>query len=140
MVFAIEAGNLYCIILRVFVLVSLLAEIGHVEEPKEEKSHPIFCTEPTLKDLSNDIIVPLKSKWREIGIQLGVSPDELDVYYDVRNRNIPLCFTDVLEKWRKSDQLPYTWATILEILESPFIGESAVASAIKNKLIAKAEK
>ena len=119
----------------------LLEEISSVEEPKEEESHhPIFSTEPTLKELSNDIIVPLKSKWREIGIQLGVSPDELDTYYDVRNRNIPLCFTDVLEKWRKSDQLPYTWATILEVLESPFIGEVAIANSIKKKLVTKAEK
>lgn len=118
----------------------LLTEPGSEEEPEEDEPHPILGTQPTLKDLSNDIVVPLKSKWREIGIQLGVSPDDLDMFYDIRNRNIPLCFTDVLEKWRKSDELPYTWATILEILESPFIGEVAVASAIKKKLIRKAEK
>ena len=118
----------------------MLLEDSPVEEPQEKEPHPIFSTEPTLKDLSNDIVVPLKSKWREIGIQLGVSPDELDTYYDTRNRNIPLCFTDVLEKWRKSDELPYTWATILDVLESPFIGEVAIANAIKKKLITKAQK
>ena len=98
---------------------------------------PILQKAPTLVELTNMVVPPLRNKWRDIGIQLGIKPNDLDAIYDRRNRNPNHCFADVFSQWEDSNNLPYTWAVILEVISSEYVNELAVAKSIEQKLIDK---
>ena len=100
--------------------------------------HPAFAEPPSVQDLTNKVAVPLQHKWREIGIQLGVSPGKLDAIYDRRNRNALQCITDVLlEEWKKSCEVAFTWGGLITALESPYVGENAYTNNLKKFIIHK---
>ena len=63
-------------------------------------------------------------------MNLGLEPDTLDSIHsdDIRS------FIKVLDLWKKRQSSPYTWSTILEILNRPSINNNELAKEIKKKL------
>lgn len=120
-----------CYLNHLFIVLKLEEDKGHIIT-----DHRAFAEHPSVIDLTNKVAVPLQHKWREIGIQLGVSTGKLDAIYDRRNRNALQCITDVLlEEWGKLDAVSYTWGGLITALESPYVGETVYTNDLKKFVI-----
>ena len=84
------------------------------------------------RDLLNTLL-PKSARWKLIGIQLGLSPDDLDIIeancVDVEER-----LMKVLQKWFKSNPNP-TWKDIITALKTPALGELKLAQEIEEKFV-----
>ena len=65
-----------------------------------------------------------------IGLALGIKPDQLNTILEKR-KDVILCYSDVFTVWEKTvDPTDFTWATIVEALESPIVEENKLARDI----------
>lgn len=99
-------------------------------------SHEALQTEPSHRDLLNLVAAVIPNKWKEVGIQLGLSPGELDVIYDRQNRDAKKCYMDVFDTWKKEEKR--TWASLIEALSSPYVSATTLATEISKKIIERA--
>ena len=90
---------------------------------------------PTHLDLMNKIATSIPTRWRDIGLQLGLSTVDLDIiearYLGEYNR----CFSCVFSAWEKQLTRPYTWCSILQALRSPMLAEHRLAEEIQASLV-----
>ena len=98
-------------------------------------THPALQTEPSLPDLSNLVAAKIPNKWKEVGIQLGHSRNELDAINDQRSRNALHCYTDVFDTWMKKDRR--TWVMLINALTSPAVDAKQLAYTISLDIIKK---
>ena len=75
----------------------------------------------------------MTAKWHSIGVQLGVNPaqlEEIESNYRTANRR----FSEVINFWlRRNTRVAVSWKSLVEILESPFIGEKGLAMGLRKK-------
>ena len=95
-------------------------------------------SEPTMEGLMNDVAAVVPAKWRFVGIQLKVPQRDLD---DIQsqmagrpNSNLH-AFEVMLAKWSTLDPYQYTWSTIIGALETPSVGEVALAAELRTKYL-----
>ncbi len=95
-------------------------------------------------DLSEkDLIVVLKAaysartKWYNIGLELGVQSDTLDSIRDRFDDPID-CLREVLRPWLKGISPRATWRCLVDALRSCIIGEEKLASELEAKYCTKA--
>ena len=102
-------------------------------------SHPHHCYitgAPELKDLMNKIAVVIPAKWRPVGIQLGLSPGNLD---NIQSQNAGKpdsnleSFEKMFTQWKLLIPSPYTWSTIIDVLQTPAVGEVQLANTLAMK-------
>ena len=93
-------------------------------------------SEPELSDLMNEIATEIPTKWRDVGIQLGLDQVVLDGIALISLGDINHCYSNVFTRWknRNSAAHPYTWSTIVQALQTQAVGESRLADKIKSKL------
>ena len=91
---------------------------------------------PELQDLMNVVAAKIPSKWRDMGVQLGVDQDVLEGIASISPGDINRCYSNVFTRWKNqnSTMYPYTWSTIVQALETQAVGEKRLADEIKNKL------
>ena len=84
------------------------------------------------RDLLNTLL-PKSARWNLIGIQLGLSPDDLDIieanFVDVEDR-----LRKVLQKWFNSNP-NQTWKDVITALKIPALGEFKLAQEIEEKFV-----
>lgn len=87
-----------------------------------------------LPDLLNLVVTCIPSKWRTFAIMLELPNLDFDTYpiHDAKE-----CFVRVLCEWKKAGQPDYSWDTVLNILEMPFLNEQRLAMEVRSKLILK---
>ena len=56
-------------------------------------------SEPKLLDLMNEVAAVIPSKWRDIGLQLGLSQGVLEGIATISPRSINLCYSNVFTLW-----------------------------------------
>ena len=93
-------------------------------------------SEPELPDLMNKIAGVIPSKWRNIGLQLGVDKDVLEGIASRRLEDYSLCYSDVFSRWKSNNSAthPYIWATVVQVLQAPAVDEQGLAKKIKDEL------
>ena len=93
-------------------------------------------SEPELPDLMNEVAAEIPSKWRDVGVQLGVEHSVLEGIATISLGDTNHCYSNVFIRWKNQhlETHPYTWSTIVHALESRAVGEKRLASSIKNKL------
>ena len=86
----------------------------------------------------NDVAAVVPAKWRLVGIQLKVPQRDLD---DIQSRmagspysNLH-AFEGALNKWSTLNPHQYTWSTIIGALETPSVGEVALAAKLRTKYL-----
>lgn len=91
-------------------------------------------TIPNLELLCEDII-PETSKWKDIAKNLEISYSEIECISKESHNgtHIEECFRKVFGVWEKHCKPPYTWDTIVRVLESPNVDEKNLATKIRNK-------
>ena len=76
----------------------------------------------------------IPSKWKRVGVSLGISMGVLDGI-DLHRRGDPLeCFSDVFTYWQQQStpQSPANWATLVTVLRSNYVGEEELSDTIQN--------
>ena len=84
------------------------------------------------RDLLNSLFLKA-AKWNSIGIQLGLSTDELDT---IRANCIDVeeCLRKVLQKWHDNTLNP-TWREVITALRSPGVDEMRLAKDLEHKMV-----
>ena len=75
-----------------------------------------------------------KLKWFQVGIQLEIDPTTLEVF-ETQSQDPMRCYSNVFTMWKKERKHPYTWATIIEVLETSAVNERQVAKELREWLI-----
>ena len=77
-------------------------------------------------------VAPIPSKWKDVGLQLGLDHGVLEGIGGDNSH----CYMDVFTRWEKQNSTthPYTWSTIVHVLQTPAVGEEKLADKIKIKL------
>eukprot|EP00731_Ephydatia_muelleri_P033985 Em0044g5a len=92
---------------------------------------------PKLEDLMNEIGAVIPSKWRDVGVQLGIAPGVLDGIQrqnTEKPRSCQVSFEQVFNEWRlQGSKTTYTWTHIIGILRRPAIGENDLAETLATK-------
>ena len=66
---------------------------------------------------------------RKIGIQLGIPNHKIKQFEDSDN-----VFSDVMDYWLKGNtEVPTTWESLVNALESPYVGEVGLARLLRKK-------
>ena len=93
-------------------------------------------SEPELSDLMNEVAAEIPSKWRDVGVQLGVDHSVLEGIATISLGDTNQCYSNVFIRWKNQhlEAHPYTWSTIVHALESRAVGEKRLASRIMNGL------
>ena len=91
-------------------------------------------SEPELSDLMNEVASKITAKWKQISIQLGLTPSDQECFL-ASTPNDPLqCFTSVFRVWKSRATRLYTWSTVIQALESPAVDEMRLAQELRTKL------
>eukprot|EP00731_Ephydatia_muelleri_P018872 Em0011g912a len=92
---------------------------------------------PKLEDLMNEIGAVIHSKWRDVGVQLGIAPGVLDGIQRQnaeKPRSCQASFEQVFNEWKlQGSETTYTWTHIIGILRRPAIGENDLAETLATK-------
>ena len=88
---------------------------------------------PELKELMNRVAAKTQDKWFQVGIQLNIDLATLNAY-KTQSSDPMRCYTSVFAEWKRAGELPYTWATIIEALESAAVSEKDTASNVRKWL------
>ena len=89
---------------------------------------------PELSDLMTEIASKVPAKWKEISIQLGLTLSDQKHFMEVTLGDPKQCFTFVFTVWKNRATRPYTWSTMIEVLESPAVDEMRLAQELRRKL------
>ena len=89
--------------------------------------------EPTISQLVEEVATPTKSKWKLVGIQLLFTVSELDAIEMKRGRDPMRCYCDMLIAWKRGLRLPFTWETVVRVLESSGVEEKSLANQLRRK-------
>ena len=92
-----------------------------------------FPNEPTISQLVEEVAASTKSKWKQVGIQLLFTMSELDAIEMKRGRDPMRCYCDLLIAWKRGLRQPFTWETIVRVLESSGIEENRLANQLRRK-------
>ena len=72
-----------------------------------------------------------RSKWFNVGIELGMDTTDLDAIKMNNNRDVDQCFTDMIIKWLQQEKSLSNWNSILSALRSPTVGREDLADDIE---------
>ena len=85
---------------------------------------------PKLSDLANRVAAIIPHKWKQVAIQLELSRGERKAIEKDEDECFDR-FTAVLEQWKQSASLPYTWKTLVTALKSTSVDEQALAEQLE---------
>ena len=95
-----------------------------------------LTSNPTFQGLMNSVAVKTRSKWFEIGVQLGFTPDKLNALDKQHRGDSNLIFADIFSTWEKQPRnMPFTWSTVIDVLKSPLVGEITLAQNIQESTL-----
>ena len=74
-----------------------------------------------------------RSKWYNIGLELGLTAGTLDAI-QMNNRNdINHCFRETLSMWMRNSKLKPTWSSLADAIKSCTVGLAQLAEDIEKK-------
>ena len=88
---------------------------------------------PELPDLMNEVAAKIPQKWHEVGIQLGMEYDQLKFLSD-SNPSSSRLFASVFTAWKNCMRKDYSWAVLIQALETPAVNEPRLAQELSAKL------
>ncbi len=92
---------------------------------------------PDPLDLINEVAARVPSKWYQIGIQLGITHEELTSYRDLHpTASSGQIFSFIFSTWKNSGTGDYTWAAMIEALKTPFVSQRLLAHELTEKVTA----
>ena len=84
-----------------------------------------------MRELLRRVASRAMDKWYMVGLELDIEQHQLDTI----NHTQPVrCYTEVFRLWQNRAEPPFTWATIIDTLKSPIVGEKRLAMEIEEWL------
>ena len=83
-----------------------------------------------MKVLANRVAAVIPHKWKQVAIQLELSRGERKTIEKEENE----CFDQfmaVLEQWKAAANPPFTWKTLVDVLQSTSVGEQSLAEQLQ---------
>ena len=82
----------------------------------------------------NKVAAVIPHLWRAVGNQLGISFAKLEAINMQHIGNPMECFREVFYYWSNNPTIcmAYSWESIVEVLQSPEVGQIELARHIKN--------
>ena len=77
----------------------------------------------------------VRSKWRNLGIQLGTKIDDLEAIHKEHGNAPDSCFTDSIICWLRQSSSPRTWMAIIKALRSPTVEFYNLAEELERKYL-----
>ena len=76
----------------------------------------------------------IPSKWKRVGVSLGIDQSQLDAINMHRLADPLECFSDVFTCWQQQStpQSPANWTTLVAVLRSNYVGEEELSDTIQN--------
>ena len=71
-----------------------------------------------------------KTKWEFLGLELGITSEDLESIKKNNNSEIEHCFKDMLKEWLKMVDPSPSWEGLIQALRSPFVGCRHLAKKI----------
>ena len=84
-----------------------------------------------MRDLLERVAAKAMDKWDMMGFVLNIDQHQLNT---ITHQNPVRCYSTVFSLWEKKADPPFTWATIVDALRSPIVGETKLASDIERWL------
>ena len=88
---------------------------------------------PKLTELLDKVAAKTRDKWRMVGLQLNIEPNQLTAisrsHQDAMN-----CYREVFTLWENKCDPPFTWATIIDALRASSVGEDRLALELERWL------
>ena len=83
----------------------------------------------SLSDLKTvrDALYEARSKWEDIGIELGLGKNDTDAIKREKSNNVGDCFREMLSTYLKRDNPEPSWSSIIAALRARAVGESQLA-------------
>ena len=83
-----------------------------------------------MSDLGNHVAAVIPDKWNKVAVQLELQRGEISTIE--RNKHDELDrFMAVMEVWENSLRKPFTWDTLVAVLQSPFVSEAKLAAELQ---------
>ena len=76
-----------------------------------------------------------RPKWYNLGLQLDMAVDDLDVIERKNLKNDDECLTDLLRQWLRQGNPPPTWKAIVKALQSPTVNLTPLACKIEDEYL-----
>ena len=74
-----------------------------------------------------------RPKWYNIGLELGLTVEDLDIIAETNLKDADKCLTEILAQWlRQANPLP-TWSIVVKALRSQIVNLTQLASKIENE-------
>ena len=91
----------------------------------------VYSQAPSTPDLITHVAYKIPNKWYEIGALLDIEAPALDTFETQTNDPVRL-YIKVFNQWKREQNMPYTWETIISTLE--VVGEKKTATDIREWL------
>ena len=98
---------------------------------------PILTQEPELHDFMNGVASKIPTKWKQLGIQLGLDMPDLERIEAGLQPGIEQCntaFIEMFTRWKKARPSAFAWGTLITALETRALDEKLVAQELYTKL------
>ena len=89
-------------------------------------------TKPEMKDLANEVIPQVCSKWRDLGLQLNLEYCVLNEIEADHQKSAERC-TNMFAKWLSQDA-GASWSTLVAALKSKAVNEKRLATSLEATL------
>ena len=90
--------------------------------------------EPELSDLMNEVASKVSAKWKQISTQLGLTANDEECFLASTPSDSIQCIISVFKVWKKQATKPYTWSTVIKVLNAPAVDEIRLAHKLTTKL------
>ena len=87
---------------------------------------------PDMLDLLNKVACKARVKWEMMGVALGLELNQLSSFS--KHADPIKCYMEVFSTWKKKTDPPFTWATVINSLKLPIVGETELAMEIEEWL------
>lgn len=88
---------------------------------------------PDSLSLLKHVAVKAPDQFEFIALELGFEDPEINIIQSKYNNDSRKCFREIFQKWKQRTTPPYTWETIINILESDLIDRKDLAQELKSK-------
>ena len=101
---------------------------------EQEKGLPPLSSPPSTAAFLNKVATKIPAKWKLFAYSLNMEEDALDEVTLKLQHSPTECFMSVFSSWKKERDPPFTWETVIDILQSPAVAEKNMAEDIKHNM------
>lgn len=84
--------------------------------------------------LQNEL-APCSLKWELIAVNLDIDTTEIGRIERSNSKDVQACLREVFDVWHRQRKHPFSWETIVEVLDSPSVQEHHLAQILREMYI-----